>query len=44
MDKMWDKKSVIGCCCGDKKTNDHAEPTKVDKIKQKIELIAIHCH
>ena len=40
---MWDKKSVIGCCGGDEKTNDHAEPTKVDKIKQKIELIAIHC-
>ena len=32
MDKIWDKKKVIGCCGGDeKKTNDHAEPTKVER-------------
>jgi len=31
MDKLWDRKSeVIDCCGGDVKTNDHAEPTKVD--------------
>jgi len=30
MGKLWDvnpsKLEVIGCCGGDKKTNDHAEP------------------
>ena len=38
MDKIWDrnpsKSDVIGRCGGDEKTNDHAEPTKVDKIKK----------
>ena len=35
MDKIWDRKSFeVGghCrCCGDVKTNDHAEPTKVER-------------
>ena len=35
MDKIWDRNpsesEVIGCCGGDKKTNDHAEPTKVER-------------
>ena len=35
MDKIWDrnpsKSEVIGRCGGDKKTNDHAEPTKVER-------------
>jgi len=25
------KSEVIGCCGGDKKTNGHAEPTKVER-------------
>ena len=40
MDKIWDrnplKSEVIGHCGGMKKTNDHAEPTKVEfQNKQK---------
>ena len=35
MDKIWDenpsKLEVIGPCGGDEKTNDHAEPTKVER-------------
>jgi len=34
MDKIWDKNPatsvVIGHCGGDEKTNDHAEPTRVE--------------
>jgi len=32
MGTIWDRKpfEVIGRCGGDKKTNDHAEPTKVE--------------
>jgi len=34
MDKIWNrnpsKSEVIGRCGGDEKTNDHAEPTKVE--------------
>jgi len=37
MDKIWYrnplKSEVIGCCGGDEKTNDHAEPTKVERSK-----------
>ena len=34
MGTIWDRKpfEVIGRCGGDKKTNDHAEPTKVERI------------
>ena len=40
MDKIWyrnpSKSEVIGRCGGDeKKTNDHAEPTKVERYKNK---------
>ena len=39
MDKLWDrnpsKSDVIGCCDGDEKMNDHAEPTKVERPPQK---------
>ena len=35
MDKVWDRKSlkseVIGRCGGDEKSNNHAEPTKVER-------------
>ena len=36
MDKIWDRKSfevglVISRCGGDEKTNDYAEPTKVER-------------
>ena len=34
MDKIGDRKSkseVISRCGGDEKTNDHAEPTKVER-------------
>jgi len=34
MDKIWDRypsKSVIGRCGVDEKTNDHAEPTNVER-------------
>ena len=35
MDKIWyrnpSKSEVIGHCDGDEKTNDHAEPTKVER-------------
>jgi len=35
MDKIWyrnpSKSGVIGRCSQDEKTNDHAEPTKVEK-------------
>ena len=37
MDKIWyrnpSKWEVIGRCVGDEKTNDHAEPTKVERKK-----------
>ena len=38
MDKIWDRKSfeVIGRCSGDEKTNDHAEPSKVERYKTKL--------
>ena len=39
MDKIWyrnpSKSEVIGLCGGDEKTNDHAEPTKVECLKDK---------
>ena len=39
MDTIWDRKSfevlAIGRCGGDEKLNDHAEPTKVDREKNK---------
>ena len=35
MDKIWDrnplKSEVIGRCGGDKKTNDHAKLTKIER-------------
>ena len=35
MDKNWDrnpsKSEVIGCCGGDEKPTDRAEPTKVER-------------
>jgi len=35
MDKIWyrntSKSGVIGRCGGDEKTNDHAEPIKVER-------------
>ena len=38
MDKIWyrhpSKLEVIGRCGGMKKTNDHAEPTKVERYKK----------
>ena len=39
MDKIWDrnpsKSEVIGRCGADeKKTNDHTEPTKVERLKK----------
>ena len=38
MDKIWyrnpSKSEVIGRCGGNEKTNDHAEPTKVEQIKK----------
>ena len=40
MDKIWyrnpSKSEVIGRCDGDEKLNDHAEPTKVERIKKNI--------
>ena len=40
MDKIWyrnpSKSEVIGRCGGDEKTNDHAEPTKVKRLKNII--------
>ena len=37
MDTIWyrnpSKWEVIGRCVGDEKTNDHAEPTKVERKK-----------
>ena len=40
MDKIWyrnpSKSEVIGRCDGDEKLNDHAEPTKVERIKKHI--------
>jgi len=37
MDKIWDrnptKSEVIGRCVGTKRTNDHAERTKVERQK-----------
>ena len=37
MDKIWDripmKSEVIGRCGRDEKTNGHAEPTKVERLK-----------
>ena len=39
MDNMSDEKpsksEVIGCCGGDEKTNDHAEPAKSEGKKTK---------
>ena len=39
MNKLLDgnlsKSEVIGCCGGDEKTNDHAEPTKSEGKKNK---------
>jgi len=39
MDKIWyrnpSKSEIIGRCGGDEKTNDHAEPTKVERLKIK---------
>ena len=38
MDKIWDrnplKPEVIGRCGRDENTNDHAEPTKVERLKK----------
>ena len=38
MDKIWyrnpSKSEVIGRCGRDEKTNDHAEPTKVERYKK----------
>jgi len=38
MDKIWyrnpSKSEVICRCCGDEKTNVHAEPTKVELYKK----------
>ena len=33
------KSEVIGCCGGDEKMNDHAEPTKVKRSKKKPSTI-----
>ena len=43
MDKIWDrnpsKSEVIGRCGADeKKTNDHTEPTKVERLKKIIKI------
>ena len=41
--KSWienpSKSEVIGRCGGDEKTNDHAEPTKVERYFFKIQII-----
>ena len=38
MDNIWyrnpSKSEVIGRCGGDEKTNDHTEPTKVERYKK----------
>ena len=38
MDKIWyrnpSKSEVIGRCAGMKKTNDHVEPTKVERLQK----------
>ena len=38
MDKIWDwnpsKSEVIGRCGGDKNPNYHAEPRKVERLKE----------
>ena len=38
MDMIWyrnpSKSEVIDRCGGDEKTNDHAEPTKVERLKK----------
>ena len=38
MDKIWDRKSFEVICRrgGDEKPNDHAEPTKVERIFLKL--------
>jgi len=49
MNKIWyrnpSKSEVIGHCGGDGKTNDHAEPTKVQTLKKKkkkaVNLISV---
>ena len=42
MDKIWDKNpsksEVIGRCRGDEKTNDHADPTQVERSKKPIQF------
>ena len=41
MDKIWyrnpSKSGVIGRCGGDEKANDHAEPTKVERLNKTSE-------
>ena len=43
MDKIWDrnpsKSEVIGRCAWMKQTNDHAEPTKVERSKSELSYI-----
>ena len=47
MDKIWYKNSsksdVIGRCGGEEKekTNDHAEPTKVERLKKKMIICTV---
>jgi len=37
MDKIWDRKSrSLAVVAGMKKTNDHAEPTTVERLKKTI--------
>ena len=40
MDKIWyrnpSKSDVIDRCGGDEKTDDHAEPTKVERYENKL--------
>ena len=47
MDKLWDrnpsKSDVIGCCDGDEKMNDHAEPTKVERPPPPKNTIKTDC-
>ena len=42
MDKIWYRNpsmsQVIGRCGGDEKTNDNADPTKVERLKNVILL------
>ena len=45
MDNIWyrnpSKSDVIGRCCGDEKTNNHADPTKKLNAKKKRKRVAI---